>query len=425
MLEKHASSVAAHPQGHPWHGMVYGSPEHDICGAPGYFFSVNVWHIRGLDSLGKLHAEFPSLSTNATLEAQLLPTATEWRGNVRFAANFTAVRKADGSGELYFLSPVVGSLYGRTESASTPLLPGGSEADCYNRSTCFASMSAGLPGGGSNQHTNYANFRIFSESLLAGVLDREFELAIMTFREARRGTLSGMTRFRDLLDDMPILGYGKASLRHDRLYSFHNTLAGHSMNYISRGTYSGSEQRQQLDYSVGGGTGIAGQKYRNYNCGIGGEDCSLCVVSAIPSSYWVRWMLVADSADEDMIFIARGAPRRWYAGPAAEPFGISNAPTRFGTITFAMQAAAAQKRVSGTVTLAVYQRSTLPAAAGVTPALSIKIRAPQQQRAAVQACTVTTNSSSAVFVAWHPQNETAVFRLAGGSAAFTFSATFH
>jgi hypothetical protein len=109
-----------------------------------------------------------------------------------------------------------------------------------------------------------------------------------------------MTRFRDGLDDMPILGYGaknarrsslfapfiyknenynasfyqdrlgtnigktqkrvaffagRASLAHDRLYSFHNTLAGHSLNYISRGTYWGTEQRQQLDYAVGNGTG--------------------------------------------------------------------------------------------------------------------------------------------------------------------------
>ena len=54
--------------------------------------------------------------------------------------------------------------------------------------------------------------------------------------------------------DMPILGYGKSSLAHDRLYSFHNTLSGHSLNYISRGTYWGTEQRQALDHSVGNGT---------------------------------------------------------------------------------------------------------------------------------------------------------------------------
>ena len=46
------------------------------------------------------------------------------------------------------------------------------------------------------------------ETLLAGVLDPEYELGIMNFRESHRGTLLGMTRFRDVLDDMPILGYG-------------------------------------------------------------------------------------------------------------------------------------------------------------------------------------------------------------------------
>jgi hypothetical protein len=215
---------------------VPGSPEHDICRDPGYFFSINVWHVRGLDSLSKLHAEFPALSINATLERSLAPTAAEWRADINFAANFTAVRKSDGSGELYFLSPVVGSIYSLRTTSSPPLLAGGDEKDCVNRTTCFASMSAALPGGGSNQHTNYANFRIFSETLLAGILEPQYELAIMNFRESKRGTLIGMTRFRDVLDDMPILGYGKSSLRHDRLYSFHNTLAGHSMNYISRGS---------------------------------------------------------------------------------------------------------------------------------------------------------------------------------------------
>ena len=49
-------------------------------------------------------------------------------------------------------------------------------------------------------HSNYANFRIFAETLLAGVLDPEYELAIMSFRESHRGTLLGMTRFHGVLD---------------------------------------------------------------------------------------------------------------------------------------------------------------------------------------------------------------------------------
>ena len=166
------------------------------------------------------------LTSNTTLEGLLLPTAEAWRSNIRAAADFTAVRRTNGHG-LFFLHPVVGSVYGHKNGST--LLEGGDEATCIERGTCFASMTAVTPTGVSLQTTNYANFRIFSETLLAGVLEERHELAIMTFRESHRGTLLGMTRFRDGLDDMPIVGYGRGSLNHDRLEPFHSTLSGHSL----------------------------------------------------------------------------------------------------------------------------------------------------------------------------------------------------
>ena len=39
------------PRTNPQHGMVAGSPEHDICTAPSFFFSINIWFVRGLLSL--------------------------------------------------------------------------------------------------------------------------------------------------------------------------------------------------------------------------------------------------------------------------------------------------------------------------------------------------------------------------------------
>lgn len=438
LLQWRSDAVAAFPQGNPLHGIVPGSPEHDICHAPGYFFSVNVWGIRGLEALARLHGDFPALSLNASWEQQLAPTASAWRDDVRFAANFTAVRKSDGSGELFFLSPVVGSVYGLRTAASPPLLPGGTDADCVNRTTCFASMSAGLPGGGSNQHTNYANFRIFSETLLAGVLDPEYELAIISFREAHRGTLLGMTRFRDVLDDMPILGYGEASLRYDRLYSFHNTLAGHSLNYLSRGTYWGTEQRAQIDYS----NDPSKTRYRNHECGIGGEDCSLCMVSAVASSYWVRWMLVTASepqpgsaAEQPVVHIARGAPRRWYAADV-EPWGIERAPTALGHVSFTMQpqaataaspAAAAALRQGLLMRGSVLLEPLVGAAPRPAPRVAIHLRAPKPAGGPAPA-PVVNSTPGATLVAWHPRNETAVFSLAAvgtdGRLEFNFTARF-
>ena len=63
-------AVAEFPIGHPFHGIVYGSPEHDICSAPSFFFSPNVWFVRGLTSLQQLHVERPILTHNKTLEAR-------------------------------------------------------------------------------------------------------------------------------------------------------------------------------------------------------------------------------------------------------------------------------------------------------------------------------------------------------------------
>ena len=189
VLVRRAEAVAMFPAGHPFHGMVYGSPEHDICTAPSFYFSLNVWFARGLLSLGQMHSEYPELSRNATFESMLLPTATAWRSDINFAANYTAVRRSDGQG-LFFLHPVVGSAYSESNPPFEVNLPpralkpieGGDESTCVHRGTCFASMTAGVPGaagGGSNQNTNYANFRIFSETLLAGILDPKYELAMV------------------------------------------------------------------------------------------------------------------------------------------------------------------------------------------------------------------------------------------------------
>jgi hypothetical protein len=164
VLVRRENATADYPKGHPFHGIVYSSPEHDICSAPSYFFSPNVWFARGLLSLAQLHEEYPALTHNATLEARLLPEATDWREDIRYAANYTAVRNADGS--VFFLHPVVGSAYSETNppmSTPTPRgqlvpKPGGDVATCVARGTCFVSMSAGVPGqsgGGSNQHTDY------------------------------------------------------------------------------------------------------------------------------------------------------------------------------------------------------------------------------------------------------------------------------
>ena len=50
---------------------------------------------------------------------------------------------------------------------------------------------------------SYANFRYFAEMLSSGYFSDDIAHAISDFRESHTGTLSGMTRFLDHLDDMP------------------------------------------------------------------------------------------------------------------------------------------------------------------------------------------------------------------------------
>jgi hypothetical protein len=159
------------------------------------------------------------------------------------------------------------------------------------------------------------------------------------------------------------------------------------------------------------GPGSSPQKYRN-NCGIGGEDCSLCMVSSVAPAYWIRWMLVSESADEDIAYLARGAPRRWYKQP--QPFGISQAPTRFGKVTYTMQVQP-DGSVRGFVRLV---RAGM--AKSSPPLVTVKIRSADASKPLLGK--VTLQGTGTELVAWHAKNETAVIKL-GWSMAFNFTAS--
>jgi len=340
---------------------------------------VNAWQVRSLLDLHGLLNEFPSLRRNHSLEILLKLTAEAWRSDIRFAANFTAVRKSTGDG-LYFLHPCVGSDCTSYPHKPQNLQPGGVDSDCVERGTCFPadSMTAKY----SDYMSNYANFRIFSETLQAGILDADYEKAIMSYREAHRGTMVGMTRFRSHLDDMPILGYGWGDLSHDRLGSFHTLLAGHSANYLSRGTFWGTEQREHL--------GLVDNRERNP--GVGGEYGSLCMVSSIPVAYWIRWMLLQENLDEDVLYIARGAPERWYE--SGEQFGIDSAPTRFGRVSFNMTGSASE--TSGSVVLSANPGSEIR-----------RVRLSIRVRAGAPNTLIGVTVEGGVLVSLHPENNTA------------------
>ena len=88
----------------------------------------------------------------------------------------------------------------------------------------------------------YANFRYYSEMLSSQFLGAELDHQLNEFRESHLGTMSGMTRFRTHLDDMPATGYAYSAAATDRTKPFLSLLFGHVANYQSRGSFNAPEQ---------------------------------------------------------------------------------------------------------------------------------------------------------------------------------------
>ena len=92
-----------------------------------------------------------------------------------------------------------------------------------------------------------SNDRYWPELLSAEMLPTDVEAAVLSFREDRCGTLSGMSTFVDHLDDMPSEGFALGNLRQDNIPQFRLQLEGHMANYQSRGTFGTTEQFSLCD----------------------------------------------------------------------------------------------------------------------------------------------------------------------------------
>merc|ERR1712127_471237 len=197
---------------------------------------------------------------------------------------------------------------------------------------------------------------------------------------------------------MPMVGYGWGALYNDKIDSFHSALAGHSANYLSRGTFWATEQRLQLG-------GVHDNRVRNP--GSGGEDGSLCMVSAVSPAYWIRWMLVQEHLDENTIFIARGARRSWYS----ESFGISQAPTRFGLVTYTLKAS--NNEIVGSIE---FDKRPGSKGDGALPDFVVRLRSSD---ATTQLTSVKPQGASVVSI--FAANETVILRPSAMKVSFSAS----
>jgi hypothetical protein len=195
-------------------GLIWGPPEHDTCHDPGFYYHNNAWFWRGMVEAGKFLRDvcgaLPLCAPLAPQGAVLLAEAARFRGDIESSLAQSVTFNADGSP--FFIPPV----------AVVGMAP-------------FHSMIE-------STLAAYSNFRYYSELLGADLLAPAYSVALQEFREAHQGTVSGITRWSDHLDDMPSSYYMAAMLRDDRLPRALLLQYGHMANYQGRGTGTATEQ---------------------------------------------------------------------------------------------------------------------------------------------------------------------------------------
>ena len=330
-------------------GLIWGPAEHDTARFETNWFSISGWTWRGFVQLHRFLSDTAAISEPA-LAAQLAAESASFKADLDAARDASLVR--DPSGKPFFMPPF----------ASTNFTP-------YPSMTQNGGQVEAFGGGAS-----YSNFRYFSEMLSAQFMGDDIDAALNSFRESHGGTLSGMTRFRDHLDDMPANGYAFSAIATDRVPSYLSLLFGHLANYQSRGTFNAPEQLGL--YGDGGSNAVKtySDSYRQMlGAGSMEVDINMCVPSTMLGAHMLRWMLVFEQRDSDTLWLLKAAPRRLYPNATATDYiSVSAAPTRFGDVSFSVSAvteAAGPLRLMCKVALALNGRGMLG-----DDGLSLKLR---------------------------------------------------
>ena len=238
----------------------------------------------------------------------------------------------------------------------------------------------------------------------------------MEFRESNGGMLSGMTRFSDHLDDMPAIGYARANLDHDRVGKYLLLLHGHAANYQSRGAFFSTEQMSLY------GEGL----FRNGAVGELGAD--FCTPSQTLVASMTAMQLVATHWDHNEVWLARAAPRRWY-GPFDGGFGVENAPTRYGNVSYSVggrMAGQSTASVSVRVDFSPYPGDVASASSAgqEPPTLLIRIRDLDGTHVISKAGVDPVHATGVRSVSVDVALEVVAVNLTGWTAAFNLSVTF-
>ena len=195
--------------------------------------------------------------------------------------------------------------------------------------------------------------RPYAELLQADVLPPDLaNLVVDCMRSYGATTLGVVANVGQVHDDgREILGfisygYAQALLRLDRIEEFLLFLYSHRYHAHTRGSWTAGEVT-----------------------GITGDSALYCVPAQQTIPLLLRWMLVLEDSDGDRLYLAKGIPRQWLL--TGKKIGIERAPTRWGRVSFGLEADLKTNRISGHVELF---------GAKLPKELYFKIRLPLQAR---------------------------------------------
>jgi hypothetical protein len=314
---------------HPVAGLIVGPAEHDTCKDRGPFFSINFWTWRGWVEVSRFLADTAAVR-DAAFATQLSTHTTQLQADLEVAVRASLVKR---DGKAFFLPPfaAVGFQPYKLMIAKTRGHEPGNGCPDFPPTNCTPTTlkdrlcnCEGYAGG-----PTYAGFRYYSEMLSSSFLEPEIANAINDFREAHTGTLSGMTRYEDHLDDMPASGYGHSAVSLSRTESFQALFYGHLANYQSRGIYSAPEQESLY------GDGVRGKHFTDsFRATLGEVAVDICVPSTMLPAIMARWMVLFTERDRDVIALFRTAPRRFFQPSLASPaMALERGLTRYGRVS--------------------------------------------------------------------------------------------
>lgn len=322
LLALRAESKQQFPPDDPHHGLIPGLPEADYHGQADqwqtFYYSGDVWACRGLREIGRVLRELPDEPLRREGEA-LVAESAAYEADLRRSVE-------------------------QTRQAEVGYVPPG--PDQVEPLTCMTA----------NRHASYCNYRYFPEMISADMLAPETVRQVLQWRRTHGGELLGMTTFQGTLDDWPALHVARALLEQDEADRYLMLMYAHWAHHGAAGTLASYEQASVVPGDNGFRHLIAWQVL----------PCQVMV------PIMLRWGLVYEDREADVLWLCRAMPRRWLA--PGETVKVRRVPTRFGRVGFSI---ALSGDGTGTVKLRLPEE---PAAAQIR----LRLRLPEGRVTAVR-----------------------------------------